>query len=61
MTNLDLKPGDKIQIDWFDGLTNLCTFLKAERGFIVFTDSSGKKGACNPLHAKITQIKGYEK
>jgi hypothetical protein len=55
---LTFTPGDKIQVEWSDGLSDIGTFLRTERGFIVFTDASGRQGACAKGHAKVTRLSG---
>ena len=52
----NLKPGDKIRIEWTDGLDDVGIFVRMERGFLVYNDESGKQGACASGHAKISVI-----
>lgn len=48
-----LNKGDKIQINWNDGLVNNGYFIKIDRGFIIYEDEKGKTKACLPSHANI--------
>ena len=52
-----LKPGQKIQLEWTDGLIEKCIFLGQERGFLIFEDETGRRGACAKGHAKISVVK----
>lgn len=56
-TEMKLHPGDEIQVDWTDGLSKKATFLRRERGFVVFLDEDGMTGACVDGIEKITLIR----
>ena len=52
----ELKPGDEIMVEWTDGLVDYGTFMRVERGYVVFLDKSGRIGALASAHGKVTLI-----
>ena len=51
----DFQKGDEICVEWHDGWVDHGVFMRVERGFIVYTDDTGKQCACAHGHAKITK------
>ena len=37
-----MKKGEKYSVTWPDGLEMVVTFVKEERGWVVFSDEAGK-------------------
>ena len=52
----DLKPGDKIVVEWTDGLVNHGTFVGVERGYVVFIDEAGRRGALARAHGSVVLV-----
>jgi hypothetical protein len=47
-----MKVGDKIRITWSDGDVIEGTYLREERGYVVFVCSDGRQSVYNPDHVK---------
>ena len=47
-----MKTGDKIIITWNDGEIAEGTYLREERGYVVFSCSNGRESVYHPGHVK---------
>ena len=52
----DLEAGDKIIVEWSDGLIDHGTFVGVERGYIVFIDTTGRRGALASAHGNVVLV-----
>jgi hypothetical protein len=51
-----MKAGDSVRVTWPDGDIATGIFLREERGFFVFQDSSGKQFVCAKGHTDIEKV-----